>query len=431
MIGTDSMSRRMRRAAARSATPLLLLFAAGQLLALEPHKPAAPAGSAVAAAAAIPLPAGWVESAPPAAAGALAPQLFADGDGFLATWVEPAPGKAPGVQRVRVARFDGKFWTFPATVRESSTLFANWADVPGVARAADGALYAWWLERSSTGTYTYDVHLARSADQGVTFAPLGVLHEDRSPAEHGFVSAVREGQGIRFYYLDGRATPGDKPMQLRTVLVEGTRIAPSELVDDSVCDCCTTAAATLPVGASVVAYRDRTAAEMRDVQVAIRPVAGPISTHPVGSEPWRIAGCPVNGPALAANGGELAVAWFAAPGDRPRTAVALSADGGTSWGPARPIPAAAGGQPMGQLALAPTAGGFALAWLEAIPGGSEIRVARLDRRGELAPSVAIARTGAGRAAGIPRLASAGNRLALFWVGGGDPAAGLRFAVQSP
>lgn len=431
MIGTDSMSRRMRRAAARSATPLLLLFSAGQLLAHEPHKPAAPAGSAVAAAAAIPLPAGWVESAPPAAAGALAPQLFADGDGFLATWVEPAPGKAPGVQRVRVARFDGQFWTFPATVRESATLFANWADVPGIVRAADGALYAWWLERSSAGAYTYDVALARSTDQGATFVPLGVLHDDRSPAEHGFVSAVREGQGVRFYYLDGRATPGDKPMQLRTVLVEGARIAPSALVDESVCDCCATAAVALPAGGSVVAYRDRTAAELRDVQVAIRPATGPVSTHAVGSEPWKIVGCPVNGPALAANGRRLAVAWFAAPGDHARTGVALSEDGGANWGPSRPIPVAAGGAAMGQLALAPSGEGFALSWLEAIAGGSELRVARVDVRGEVAPPIAIARTGAGRSAGIPRLASAGDRLALLWVDSAKPATSVRFAIESP
>ncbi len=415
----------------RNAAPTLLslLLSAGPLAAHEPHRPATSVPANAPAAAPIPLPAGWSESRPPAVAGASAPQLFGDGDGFLATWIEPASAQAPGLHRVRVARFDGKFWTSPATVRESATLFVNWADVPGIVRAGDGALYAWWLERSSAGAYTYEVRLARSRDQGVTFAALGVLHDDRSPAEHGFVSAVVEGQGIRFYYLDGRATPGDKPMQLRTVHVEGPRIAPSELVDASVCDCCATAAAALPAGGSVVAYRDRTAAEMRDVQVAIRPATGPVSTHAVGSEPWKIAGCPVNGPALAANGGRLAVAWFAAPGDRARAGVALSEDGGASWAPSLPIPAAAGGTPMGQLALTSFGQGFALAWLEAIAGGSELRLARLDASGRLAPSLAIAHTGAGRVAGIPRLASAGNRLALLWVDGAtDGARALRFAT---
>lgn len=405
----------------------LLLTIAGPLAAHEPHKPAAPAGPTQAPAAAIPLPAGWVEIAVPAAAGAMAPALVADGDGFLATWIEPAG--ASGAQRVRVARFDGRFWTFPATVRESATLFANWADVPGAVRAADGALYVWWLERSSAGTYTYDVRLARSTDQGVTFAPLGLLHDDRSPSEHGFVSAVAEGKGIRFYYLDGRATPGDKPMQLRAVLVEGERIGASELVDESVCDCCSTAAVPVAGGVSAVAYRDRTAGEIRDVQAAVRSVTGAFTTRPVGTDDWKIAGCPVNGPALAGSDKSLALAWFAAPDERPRLAVALSADGGATWSAAQPIPAA---QPMGQLAMAPLGGGFAISWLEAIAGGSELRLAPLEVSGKLAPSLAVARTGAGRTAGIPRLAAAGNRLALLWVDSTNPAAAsLRFATQSP
>ena len=407
----------------------LLVVGASWAGAHEPHKPATPGDPTQASAAAIPLPAGWVESAVPAAAGAMAPALVADGDGFLATWIEPAGAGASGVQRVRVARFDGKFWTFPATVRESATLFANWADVPGVVRAADGALYFWWLERSSSGTYTYDVRLARSTDQGVTFADLGVLHDDRSPAEHGFVSAVREGQGIRFYYLDGRATPGDKPMQLRTVLALGAKVAPSELVDDSVCDCCATAALALAGGGSAVAYRDRTPAEIRDVQVAVRSAAGARTTRPVGNDGWKIAGCPVNGPALAVNDGRLAVAWFAAPGDRPRLAAAQSADGGATWSAAQPLTSA---QPMGQLAIASLGGGFEISWLEAIPGGSELRLARLDAGGKLEPSLAIARTGAGRTAGIPRLASAGDRLALLWMDSlNPPAVGMRFAIRAP
>jgi len=409
--------------------PMLLLANVTSLAAHEPHKPAAPAAPVAVALTAIPLPAGWVESRPPAGPGAFAPMLAGDGDGFLATWVEPLPDSA---HRVRFARWQGGIWGPASTIREGKTLFANWADVPGAVRAPDGALYAWWLERSSAGTYTYDVRLARSTDEGVTFAALGVLHDDRSPSEHGFVSAIREGKGVRFYYLDGRATPGDKPMQLRTVFVEGTQIAPSELVDESVCDCCSTAAVALAAaagGGSAVAYRDRTSSEIRDVQVALRPAGGAMTTKAVGNDGWKIAGCPVNGPALAGSDRSLAVAWFAAPDDHPRLAVALSADGGATWNAPHPLHAA---KPMGQLGMASLAGAFEISWLEAIVGGSELRLARIDAGGKLSPSLAIARTGAGRTAGIPRLANAGNRLALLWVDSANPAAaGLRFATQTP
>ena len=48
--------------------PMLVLLGGVPAGAHEPHKPAAPAGSTSPAAAAIPLPAGWSESRPPAAA---------------------------------------------------------------------------------------------------------------------------------------------------------------------------------------------------------------------------------------------------------------------------------------------------------------------------------------------------------------------------
>lgn len=398
------------------------------LTAHEPHKPAPPVGSAAGAVAAMPLPEGWVESRPPAGVGAFAPMLVADGDGFLATWIEPV---GTGGHRVRIARWDGRFWTFPATIRESSALFANWADVPGVVRAPGGALYAWWLEKSGADTYAYDVRLARSTDQGRTFEPLGPLHDDRAPVEHGFVSAVPERAGVRFYYLDGRATANGGPMQLRTAFVEGDRISASELVDESVCDCCATAAAGLANG-SAVAYRDRTAGEIRDVQVVLRSEAAAPVTHAPGKDGWKIAGCPVNGPALAADGRRLALAWFSAPEDRPRMSAALSSDGGATWSAPLPLaanPGSDGGKPMGQLALAALPQGFAVAWLESAQGSTELRFARLDAHGKLEPATSVARLAPGRAAGIPRLVRAADRLALLWV---DPTAQrLQFAVQAP
>jgi hypothetical protein len=412
----------------------LPLLVGAPVLAHEPHKPAPPAQENGTPAAAIPLPAGWVESPPPAAAGAMAPALVADGDGFLATWIEPL---AQAGHRVRFARWQGGNWSAASTVREGKTLFANWADVPGVVRSPDAALYAWWLEKSGPDTYAYDVRLARSTDQGATFTALGVLHEDRSAVEHGFVSAVAEEGGVRFYYLDGRATVAGAPMQLRTILVQGERVGLSELVDESVCDCCATAAIApiAPIalpgaggGGSVVAYRDRTAGEIRDVQVTLRSRGGGLATKPVGNDRWQIAGCPVNGPALAANAGQLAVAWFAAPGDRPRMAVARSTDGGATWGKPQLL---SSGKPMGQLAVAALRDAFALSWLEATSGGSELRLARLEGSGRPGPSLAIARTGVGRTAGIPRLAAGANRLALLWVDAGSPSGtSLRFATQA-
>ena len=367
----------------------------------------------------IALPRGWTESAPPASTKAFAPMLAADGDAVLATWLEPL---SSGGHRVRFARWRAATWGAATTVREATTLFANWADVPGVVRAPDRSLYAWWLEKSGADTYAYDARLARSTDDGASFRPLGPLHEDRSEVEHGFVAAAPESAGVRFFYLDGRATANGAPMQLRSVYVEGDGIGASEIVDDAVCDCCSTAAAAIPAG-TAIAYRDRTAAEIRDIRLAIRPHEGALFNRAVGDDGWRIDGCPVNGPALAARGRNLAVAWFTAPGDRARIRTAISLDGGRSLGPPRTIDAA---QPLGRLSLATLPDGFAVAWLARLQEGAELRVARLDEGGVVNRRSTVARTLEGRGAGIPRLAATADRLALAWID--IRGEGLRFAT---
>ncbi|MEO0650508.1 MAG: hypothetical protein AAFZ65_07520, partial [Planctomycetota bacterium] len=203
----------------------------------------------------------------------------------------------------------------------------------------DGLL-AHWLERSAEGTYTYDVRLASSRDGGRTWESLGALHTDRRPAEHGFVSWVDGASGARAFWLDGRATVdadhgegdhahGAGPMQLRTAHVSDS-VRQEQLLDDAVCDCCPTATAMTDHG-PLVAYRDRDPeTETRDVAV-VRWLgdrwSDPVHPHRDG---WVIAGCPVNGPALTARGGEVALAWFTMQ-PHPRLMGVRSFDGGASW----------------------------------------------------------------------------------------------------
>ena len=57
------------------------------------------------------------------------------------------------------------------------------------------------------------------------------------------------------------------------------------------------------------------------------------------SDGWMIAGCPVNGPALDADGERVALAWFTAAGEAPRVQLAFSTDGGATFEEARTIDA--------------------------------------------------------------------------------------------
>jgi hypothetical protein len=327
---------------------------------------------------------------------------------LLLTWVEPAAGDA---HRVRFATWSGRGWSAATTVAEGRTVLANWADTPGAVAAGDGSLVVWWLVRSAIDPHSYDAELARSTDGGASFVALGRLNDDGVAAEHGFVSAVAEGSGARLFYLDGRATPGGGATQLRTAKVEAGRIGASALVDDAVCDCCPTAAVALAEGSTALAFRDREAGEIRDVRLLRWPTSGGRGGVDAGGERWQMPGCPVNGPALATSGGELAVAWFSAAGDRPRVAAAVSHDSGRTLSAPFELD---GRAPLGRAAVAALDDGFAIAWLARAGAEAELRIVRLDATGRASAPVVLARLPAGRATGVARLARWGDRLVVAW-----------------
>src|SRR5918995_1514637 len=118
---------------------------------------------------------------------------------------------------------------------------------------------------------------------------------------------------------------------VHTTLDSDGRLGPETVLDGRVCDCCQTDAAQAQ-GATVVVYRDRSEKEVRDMSI-VRFVEGRwLPPRPLASDGWEINGCPVNGPAIAAVGADVAVAWFAAPADKPRVMVAFSTDSGATFG---------------------------------------------------------------------------------------------------
>ncbi|MBK8324866.1 MAG: hypothetical protein IPL06_19860 [Betaproteobacteria bacterium] len=112
----------------------------------------------------------------------------------------------------------------------------------------------------------------------------------------------------------------------------------------------------------LVAYRDRSPDEVRDIYLTRREAGGWTPPQPVHSDNWRIAGCPVNSPALAAQHSHVAIAWYTAAADSPRVYVAFSDDAGQRFGPPVRIDE---GSAMGRVSVALLADGSALAtWLE-------------------------------------------------------------------
>ncbi len=350
---------------------------------------------------------------PPAAADAFAPDLAIAGGALVATWLErvEGPDEGPRRHRVRFARLVGDAWSAPATVAEGDDFFANWADFPSVVEGGDGALYAHWLAKTGDETYAYSIFLARSGDGGASWEPLGTLNDDATPTEHGFVSYLPEAAGVRAFWLDGRGMVEGKPMTLRTAAITGAGPGPAEILDDRVCECCSTDAAATARGPAVV-YRDRSAGEIRDVSVVRRSPDGWTSPTPVYDDGWKIPGCPVNGPEIDAAGELAAVAWFTAPDEAPQVRLAFSEDAGASFGPVVPIDAEG---PMGRVDVVLDVNGDALvSWLATDGEGGEVRIRRVGRDGSVGSPVAAGATAASRAAGFPRLARLGDRLYLAW-----------------
>lgn len=353
------------------------------------------------------------------------PNLTTDASGAVhMTWIERT---GDSTHAVRYARLEGETWSTPSTVIERRDLFVNWADFPAVIATPSGRLLVHWLQRSGAGRYAYDVRIAQSTDGGATWSADTVLHTDRSAGEHGFVALwVAPGDSVRAAWLDGRQMAGGHDghakgaMTLQSVAVapNGT-IGAEEPLDVRTCDCCQVAATVTPSG-PVVAYRDRTEDEIRDI-VVVRQVDGKWTTPAVvHNDGWHIEACPVNGPALASRGDTVAIAWFTGAQDTARVRVAFSVDGGESF--AAPV-RIDGGTPAGRVGIALDANGDAIvSWLERVPPeDAEVRVRRVARSGEMGAPFAISRTKAARASGFPRITRSGDGLVAAWTVPGDSA----------
>ncbi len=362
--------------------------------------------------------------ASPASPGAGEPGLAADpGRGVLLSWLEPSPG---GETRFRVSRLTGGTVADPVTIAAGRNFFVNWADVPAVFRASDGALAAHWLERNSASRSAYDIKLAVSADAGRTWTPAGMPHRDATVTEHGFVSFFDDPRGgIGLAWLDGRAMAGHGDSHAATgavsMALRATRVMPAEaagrpigdevVIDGRVCDCCPTSAARTSDGV-IVAYRDRSEKEIRDIVVSRfdgRTWSAPAAVH---ADNWQINGCPVNGPAIAARDRAVAVAWFTQASGAAASHVAFSSDGGRTFG----APVGLGdGSTLGRLAMVmPDATHVLVASIEKLADDTALVVRQISREGRVQPAVKIASVSSARASGFPRLVVDGDRLVVAW-----------------
>lgn len=361
------------------------------------------------------------EIASPAGPGAAEPFLSTTRDSLLLSWLEPVVN----TDRValRFARYRNGKWSPSQTIVERNDLFVNWADFPSIVEDAKGTLFTQWLQKSGSGTYSYDVWMATSTD-GKKWGKPFLLNRDGTQTEHGFVTlAVLPGSGVGATWLDGRKMKaggdheaaghdagGDMTIRYAVVSASG-EISQDVELDNRTCECCTTGMTVTSAG-PLIAYRDRTKGEIRDISVVRRNSSGWTKPTPLYTDGWKVNGCPVNGPQLDSIGDRVVSAWFTAAKDRGRVKASFSEDGGTTFG--KPM-AIDDGKPVGRvdvLMLNPEAA--IVTWVEQTAGGAEIRARLIRPNGKVDPSVKIADSSTARAAGFPRTAKLGKDPYFAW-----------------
>jgi len=348
------------------------------------------------------------------------PYLFTDEKGTVyLSWIE----KTDHRNEFKYSSLRSGKWSTPVLIDSGQNWFVNWADYPMIATNGNEFI-AHYLEKSGEGTYAYDVKMTSSKDQGKTWKAANTLHDDGKEAEHGFVSMLPYKENFFIAWLDGRNTVMEGmenheghhgQMSLRAAIVdkEGKKINEWEL-DNRTCDCCQTSAAITENG-PVVVYRDRSEDEIRDMSI-VRLINNEwTKPEAIYHDNWKIAGCPVNGPRVVANGNFVAVAWYTVPEGKSIVNVIFSQDGGKSFGDPVQVDE---GSAIGRVDIVMLDDKSVMAcWME----GTTIKAAKVHSDGVKDSSIIIASSSESRSSGFPQMTRSGKEVFFAWTDDKDKA----------
>jgi hypothetical protein len=348
------------------------------------------------------------------------PRLYSNGEELYMSWVETLDS----MNVLKYAVYSNDQWNVPEAIISGSDWFVNWADFPSLTENNENLLTS-FLQKSADSTYTYDIKLNLYSKETDSWKKDFILHDDGTKSEHGFVSMLPWKEDQFFVtWLDGRNTVGGHTdhdthsvkgggMTIRGAFLnrDGDKLMDIEL-DALTCDCCQTSAALITNGI-LVAYRDRSNEEIRDIAVVrYDTVKGWSRPMLIGNDHWKIPGCPVNGPSIDAIQDDVVIAWFTAANDNPSVNVAFSEDGGISFGMATRIDH---GNAIGRVDVVMIDESNALIiWLE--PNGDDvlIQLMEVSSDGVMGEAITISKTSAERASGFPQLEVLNGKAYIAW-----------------
>ena len=340
-------------------------------------------------------------------------------DGTLhLTYYGPAPADAAlNARTLWHATLAPNATTFspPRPIVTTPLLMENWADFATLAVCTDGALTAQWFQKSAPDAHGYNGWFSRSADGGRTWrTPARLGHEfvALAPLSQGRTLAVwlestRPLKGHNHLPPTDPSAPYQPAMKLlaRLLSPDGTSLG-DWTVDPDVCTCCQNTVAVLPGDRVFVAYRGHTRDEIRDNLHTTFDLASASWTKPatLRDDGWKIAACPVNGPAADSLGSTLAVSWFTAAEGIARVFARISVDAGTTFTAPVQIDL---GRPIGRLetvALPDRSAVFLWLEMKSEKNAAGLYARRLFPDGRLSAPQLLTTTTQARTGGFPRAA---------------------------
>ena len=372
----------MKSAIVRNRVVRIFLVMSSALAALAVVMTSAPVPAQAPAALAV------ASVATPASASSSEPNFTVQDNRVILSWLEGNEEHAT----LKYAERTATGWSPAQTVHSSDKMYVNAADIPSVRLLGNGTMAAYWPDQNGPDPEASTVRLAFSTNQGKTWSAPVTPYKDASMTEHGFVSLFQSpgtGAGLGLVWLDGRAQAAkeDADMAMRSATFDATGKQLREtFVDPRVCECCSTSSAITPEGV-IVAYRDRTAGEIRDIYVSTfngTAWSAPVRVH---ADNWKIDGCPVNGPSISARGREVAVAWFTAKNDQGQAWVAFSHDAGHTFAQSVRVDDV---KSLGHVSVQLLADNSAVvSWME-MSGEAELHARRVTAAGTRSPVVNVA-----------------------------------------
>ena len=310
----------------------------------------------------------------------------------------------------------GDTWSQPRAIAAHRAFFRQPAELPGMVALKDGTLLAHWVEMPEGGDDAEFLYVTASKD-GVNWTKPALAHKDKSMVQHGLasmaVSGEKEASVMWLEALKGE----DGPVTLkRTIINNQAVVIKEEALDMDVCQCCPTAIVDTAKGL-LVAYRDHTKEDIRDISV-IRFEGGKWSqSQNINPDKWKLNACPTNAAAAAAKGNQVAISWFTGAQEKPRVQAIFSADNGATFG--KPVLVSTG-RAFGYTSIAMDDAGNALvSWLEQSGTDTKILARSVAANGTLGAVTAVTQ-GSRRALGYPKILRAGGDTWVAWAGSENP-----------